>query len=137
MVYINKILIFSILCFSFQVLSAQEENFEDFLKKFSTDVDYQLDRTCFPLQKVYVNDDTFELDTVQIAKKDYKINKFYYELYDKTDAYPVIYNNFECKVDNSDQRVFRWKGFSDMDERYYFKRMDGNWHLVRIEILGI
>lgn len=133
----RKLLLISIVFFISKISLAQQEEFNDFLNKFSNDSIYQLNRTCFPLKKVFINDDTFELDSTIILKENYIISKFYYELYDNFDAYPVIYDNFESKLRDSDERVFRWKGFSDMDERYYFKRLNGKWYLIKIEILGL
>lgn len=133
----RKLLLISIVFFISKISLAQQEEFNDFLNKFSNDSIYQLNRTCFPLKKVFINDDTFELDSIIILKENYIISKFYYELYDNFDAYPVIYDNFKSKLRDSDERVFRWKGFSDMDERYYFKRLNGKWYLIKIEILGL
>lgn len=133
----RKLLLISIVFFISKISLAQQEEFNDFLNKFSNDSIYQLNRTCFPLKKVFINDDTFELDSTIILKENYIISKFYYELYDNFDAYPVIYDNFKSKLRDSDERVFRWKGFSDMDERYYFKRLNGKWYLIKIEILGL
>ena len=48
----------------------------------------------------------------------------------------MIYDNFDCKLRETDERVFRWKGFTGMDERYFFKRISGKWFLIKIENLG-
>ena len=129
-----------ILQFSFFLLAfpsnAQVESFDNFLSKFSNDSLFQISRVEFPLKYIFLNDDTFERDSSLINKKDYDINKLHYSLYDCSEAFPAIYDNFKSQLRDTDERVFRWKGFTAMDERYYFKRRRGKWFLIRIEKLG-
>jgi hypothetical protein len=48
------------------------------------------------------------------------------------EAYTVFFDNFDCKFRDTGEMVFCWKGFTDMDVRYYFKRLEGKWFLVKI-----
>ncbi|HPS05572.1 MAG TPA: DUF4348 domain-containing protein, partial [Tenuifilaceae bacterium] len=119
-----------------QQACAQPENFDDFLKKFSNDSTFQLSRVQFPLQYEYLNRETFNIDTCNLLLQDYKITRLHNVLLKCSEAYPMIYDNFDCKLRETDERVFRWKGFTGMDERYFFKRISGKWFLIKIENLG-
>lgn len=130
LVYTFLLLLFANAC------AAQVESFDEFLAKFSNDSVFQMSRVSFPLKHVFLDDDTFKLDSTTISKKDYCLNKLYYELYERSDAFPVLYDNFDLNVRDTGERVFQWKGFTGMDERYYFKRVKGKWFLVRTENVG-
>jgi hypothetical protein len=115
------------------VCFGQNEVFEKFLYKFANDSIFQLSRVEFPLKYFFTNNDTFEDDSTFIMKKDYKFDRLQYSNLDCTDAYSLIYDNFDCKFGDTNERVFRWVGFTDMDMRYYFKRKQGKWYLIKIE----
>ena len=127
--------LFSLLLFA-NACAAQVESFDEFLPKFSNDSLFQMSRVSFPLKHVFLDDDTFERDSTTISKEDYRLNKLYYELYECSEAFPVLYDNFEGNVKDTNERVFQWKGFTGMDERYYFKRIEGEWFLVKTENIG-
>ena len=44
----------------------------------------------------------------------------------------MFYDNFDCMFRETDEMVFRWRGITDMDRRYYFKRINDKWYLVKI-----
>jgi hypothetical protein len=119
-----------------QQACAQPENFDNFLKKFANDSTFQISRVQFPLQYKYLNRENFNVDSSNLLLKDYKITRLYNVLLNCAEAYPMIYDNFDCKLRETNERVFRWKGFTGMDERYYFKRISGKWFLIKIENLG-
>jgi hypothetical protein len=121
---------------SFGSCMAQVENFDTFLKNFSNNRDFQISRIDFPLKYVFLDDETFKLDSSLVSKKDYNVTKLHYSLFNCSEAYPMIYDNFKCELRDSDERVFRWKGFTGMDERYYFERKVGKWFLIKIENIG-
>ena len=138
---INKILKLFIVFFIFTSFSkksfGQNELFSEFLTRFSQDSAFQMQRVSFPIKLLYIDDENFLLDSILLSFDNYIINRFHYNLIDCSEAYPIIYSNFKCEDDDiSDERVFRWKGFSGMDERYYFRREKEKWWLIRIEILG-
>ena len=130
LVYTFLLLLFANAC------AAQVESFDEFLPKFSNDSVFQMSRVSFPLKHVFLDDDTFELDSTTISKKDYHLNKLYYELYGRSDAFPVLYDNFDLNFRDTNERVFQWKGFTGMDERYYFKRVERKWFLVKTADIG-
>jgi hypothetical protein len=123
-------------CFVSMKCVGQTEDFDKFLIKFSNDSIFQVSRVEFPLKYVFLDDDTFETDSSMINKVDYRFNRFHYTLLECSEAYPVFYDNFKRELRDTGERVFRWKGFTGMDERYYFKRKNNKWFLVRVEHVG-
>lgn len=122
---------------SHNILS-QKEDFDKFLHKFSYDSAFQVSRVKFPLLNINLNSETLDVDTLNIRPRDYKLTNMQYELLKCTEAYTQVYDNFDCELRDSDERVFRWRGFTGMDERYYFKRLtDGCWYLLKYENLGL
>ena len=124
--------IFIVLTLSCFFSDAQESNgnesFFAFINEFSNDEDFQLSRIIFPLE--YVSWDLEKDTTITIYVK--KTEWTYNELFSKNqDGYTVFYDNFECEFQDNDQRVLQWRGFTDMDIRFYFKRMNGKWFLIR------
>lgn len=135
--YTKSYLLFSFLFLQIpNVSNAQVEDFNEFLQKFSNDFEFQISRVAFPLKYVFLNEETFELDSIMIDKKNYQYTKLHYSLYECIEAFPMIYDNFQCELRDTNERVFRWIGFTGMDERYYFKRIRGKWILIRKEIVG-
>ena len=132
----RKVIFVLLLAVGTNVCIAQQENFDEFLYKFSHDSTFQLSRVDFPLKHIFIDDEIFELDSGTISKADYCFYRFHYTLYERLDAYPVFYDNFEGKLRDTGERVFRWRGFTGRDDRYYFKRINGRWFLVRIENIG-
>ncbi len=129
----NKILLEFFLSFiMFSNLIAQNEKFDDFINNFCQDSMFQFSRIKFPLLYISWDYDNDRENEILIYKEKYKFDKLYYNLMDISDGYTIFYDNFECKFRDTDERVFQWKGFTDMDRRYYFKRLDGKWYLVKI-----
>jgi len=126
---------FSVCLFLFNTSckAQKKEVFEDFISRFANDTTFQLERINFPLKYDYLEEENFEEVSQQIKKADYKTSRLYYDLIECSEAYTIFYDNFDLELRDSDERVFRWKGFTGMDERYYFKRIDGIWFLVKIE----
>ncbi len=128
----NKI-VWIISCFIFCFpLSAnsQSENFDSFIVEFCNDSCFQMSRVKFPLQYLSWDYETDKEITIQIQKEDYTFDRLFCD--DYSDAYTIFYDNFNCKFRNTGQMVFRWRGFTDMDRRYYFKRIKGRWFLIKI-----
>lgn len=130
---IIKILFLLIFSLPIITIKAQNEKFDEFIKSFSQDSVFQISRIKFPLIYIswdYENDNEYE---TLINKEKYKYDNLFYSLLEKgQDAYSIFYNNFECKFEDTGEMVFRWKGFTDVDRRYYFKRINGIWFLVKI-----
>ena len=114
------------------ITKSQNEQFDAFISRFAQDSIFQLERISFPL--IYISWD-YENDkeiTIHIEKKEYKFDRLYYSLQERGDAYSIFYDNFNCMFRDTGEMVFRWRGFTDMDRRYYFKRMQKKWFLVKI-----
>jgi hypothetical protein len=128
----KKILIaFALVILPFALMS-QKESFNTFIKKFSLDSVFQMERIVFPLTYVtwdYGND---EEQTINLKKSDWKYDKLYYAFEEKYDAYPVFYDNFDCDFRDTGEMIFQWKGFYSVDRRYYFKRIENRWYLIKI-----
>ena len=109
----------------------QEENsekFDDFIIQFCTDSSFQISRIKFPLLYITWDYDIDKEMATHITKENYKFDR----LFCYSDAYSVFYDNFDCKFRDTGEMVFRWRGFTDMDSRYYFKRIKGKWILIKI-----
>lgn len=113
-------------------VKSQNEDFDVFIKKFSQDSIFQLSRITFPLTYISWDYEEDEEIITTTQKEQYKFDRLFYSLKKKEDAYPVFYDNFECKFQDSGERVFQWKGFYSMDRRYYFKRIEEEWFLIKI-----
>ncbi|NCA84410.1 MAG: hypothetical protein EOM83_02425 [Clostridia bacterium] len=50
---------------------------------------------------------------------------------------PQIFDNFEGTLRDTDERLFQWIGTeTGVDVKYYFKKIDGKWFLIKKENLG-
>ncbi len=128
----NLILLFLLLPVSFFAKS-QNESFDKFFSKFAQDSVFQLSRVSFPLTCISWDYEKDEEYTTLIQKNSYQYDRLHYSLEMRgEDAFPVFYDNFNCKYRDTGEMVFQWKGFSSGDRRYYFKRIDGEWILVKI-----
>ncbi len=128
---IKIIVFFTIFCNCF-VVKSQNEQFPDFIDNFTNDSLFQTSRVVFPLPYITWNLEEDKQDTLYITKNKYKFNPLYYSLMRCGEAYPTLYDNFDCKFRDTGEMVFRWIGFTDMDNRYNFKRIEGKWYLVMI-----
>ena len=129
---LTVIKLFVLLTFNCLCLYAQEssinESFFVFINEFSNNEDFQLSRIIFPLECVSWN---FEEDTTvtsYVKKTEWAYNRLFGENHE---GFTVFYDNFECEFQDTDQRVLQWRGFTDMDVRFYFKRTEGKWFLIK------
>ena len=115
------------------LLKSQNEAFDTFIRKFALDSVFQMDRTQFPLPCIYWDYEEDKEAEFAIAKKEWRHKILHFGMENEGhDAYPVFYDNFDCQFRDTGEMVFRWRGFTDMDVRYYFKRLDGKWFLVKV-----
>jgi len=112
-------------------LSAQNERFDDFISSFAQDSVFQISRISFPLNIRCWDFETDQEITIAINQEMWQFDKLHFSIIENGgDAYTVFYDNFDCNFSETDEMVFRWKGFTDMDTRYYFKRVNGLWFLI-------
>ena len=70
------------------------------------------------------------------SKKKWKIEKFY-SGNECNELYPQVYDHYSSKLQDSDERVFAWKGIANgIAIFYYFKRKEGKWFLIKVEDLS-
>ena len=97
---------------------------------------FQISRVVFPLPYItWSFNESFDEekeDTLYITIDKYRFNNLHYGFIRCGEAYPMLYDNFDCKFRDTGEMVFRWVGFTDMDLRYYFKRIKGKWYLIMI-----
>lgn len=106
------------------------ENFDSFFYNFSTDKEFQLERIKFPLEFITWKDE----GTIGsgIETKTWTHDFFYMN----ESSVPQVYDNFEGKLKDTDERLFNWIGVeTGVNVKYYFKRIDGLWHLIKKENL--
>ncbi len=130
--------VFVTCCGTCQTLSAKanvaNENFIEFLQRFSWDNKFQLDRTKFPLQSVSLDESLAGTVTTYVKKSDWKLVSFFQR---DQPSYGQIYDNFNNKMRDTNERVFAWHGLGNGIQRfYYFKRIDGRWYLIKQEDLS-
>lgn len=112
---------------------AVNENFYDFLEKFSTDRIFQLKRIVFPVKAVESDPDDEE-----VILKEGTIQKYEWEHLDLT--YDSTYITRECDqyyqdvLFKSDLAIVELRGINNgIYANYYFKRENGQWYLVALE----
>jgi|SRR5690606_15170076 len=113
-----------------------KENFDAFMYQFGSDTAFQLERIKFPLEFVTWEDPTEiggEIVTHKITKDKWKHDFMY-----MNESYRAqIYDNFNGELRDTDERLFQWIGVeTGADVKFYFKRIDGKWFLVKKESLG-
>ncbi len=114
-----------------------KESFEEFIKKFEDEA-FQISSIKFPLEMTFIDQESFEESSKELAKEEWTYTHFYLNfLFNGEDAYPQIYDNFDRKLRDTDERVFSLIGFSDLNINYYFKRIEGKWYLIKIEDFSI
>ena len=110
----------------------EQEKFDNFFHKFMIEPDFQLSRVKFPLEFVgfrdgYPGDD---MDTIYFQKDKWQHNSYYSD----KQSIPIIYDNFEMELRNTDERVFVWVGVDNgINVKSFFKRIDGKWYLIKVE----
>ena len=111
----------------------QNEKFDDFIYEFTHDSAFQFSRVTFPLTFISWDYEKDKECVFSLKKEQYQFQRLHFGLeYMGSDAYTVFYDNFDCKFRDTGEMVLRWRGFTDMDDRCYFKRMDGKWYLVKM-----
>ena len=108
----------------------EKENFNIFLDKFVADSAFQMSRIKFPVKFVTMNFDTYQqVDTV-IAEGKWNYDPIYLQ----EEKQSQIYDNFDMRLRDTDERIFSWHGIRNgINIHYYFKRIDGKWYLVAFE----
>ena len=125
-----KCVLIIILTYCPLLIRAQQESFGKFIIQFCSDSSFQVSRIKFPLLYLTWDYDTDKEVPKHITKEDYRFDNLFYR--EDMDAYTVFYDNFDCKFRDTGKMVFRWRGFTDMDRRYYFKRIRDKWFLIKI-----
>jgi hypothetical protein len=118
-----------------------KEDFNQFFPRFIVEKDFQLERVQFPLTKIVLIDDPnpkgdYINKTVNVDKSEWEHISFYYT----SDRRPraQIFDNFEAKLRDTDERVFAWLGIeTGYQIYYYFQRIDGKWYLIKIKDCSI
>jgi hypothetical protein len=112
------------------------EIFFDFLWAFCTDTQFQLSRIKFPLEHTHWDDDYAKLVTDYVNFEEWKFVQFYFRD-NKYSALGQVYDSFEHKLRDSNERVYAWHGLGNgVEDYYYFKRINGKWYLIRNEDLS-
>ena len=108
------------------------EDFDEFFYKFMIEPDFQLSRIKFPLEHMGFKDGNPDEETVTsyITKDQWKHNPYYLS----ESFIPVIYDTYEMKLRDTDERVFVWSGVENgIYVTSYFKRIQGKWFLIKEE----
>lgn len=109
-----------------------KEDFDEFFYKFIIEPDFQLSRIKFPLEFVGFKDGYpgKKTDTIYLKKDQWKHNHYYLN----ESSIPVIYDNYEMKLKDTDERIFVWSGVENgIYMTLYFRRIEGKWFLKREE----
>ncbi len=113
---------------------ADKENFDEFFSHFMYDTAFQLERVVFPLEFVHLDyENDYEVVSTAIKKADWAHQRFYAN----QQAYPALYNNYDMKLEDTNERLFAWRGVDNgIYTAYYFKRIEGKWYLTKWEDLS-
>ncbi len=137
-IIISMIVLFLIGCSSRPKIN-QTIEFRHFLWTFFNNEEFQKGHVVFPLEFVYYEYDEKEYDFV-LAKK--YISKGNWKPYSGPEYYRcetscldlVMYDNFERQHKNSNERVLSFEGVHNgIFSSLYFKRIRGEWYLVKHE----
>jgi hypothetical protein len=110
----------------------EKEDFMGFFEDFSLNKDFQLSRIKFPLLYIGLNEEYTERDTIYLTFEKWTFQNFHYT--PSNDSFGQIYDNFEHKLRDTDERVFAWHGIGNgIKEFYYFRRINGLWYLIKVE----
>lgn len=109
------------------------EDFREFLVHFSSKSDFQVTRIKFPLESISLTEDMDATKTNMLNRTDWKYENIFYGK-GCSEIYPQVFDNFEMKLKESDERVLAWRGIENgIAIFYYFKLIDGKWFLVKKE----
>ncbi len=110
------------------------EDFDTFFYQFMSDQNFQKSRINFPLTFIHFKDDYpgEETDTTFLTKE-----KWEHSHYFLNETYiPIIYDNYEMKLRNTNERVFVWSGVENgIYVTSFFQRIEGKWFLIKKEDL--
>ncbi len=109
-----------------------QEDFDDFFYKFMIEANFQLSRVKFPLEFIGFKDGYpgDEIDTIYFTKDKWQHNSYYLD----KQSIPIIYDNYDMELQNTDERVFVWSGVENgINIKSFFKRIDGKWYLIKQE----
>jgi hypothetical protein len=129
-----KILLLSII-FLFMCLNLispnTDEDFFDFLNRFSFDKDFQIKRIKFPLEKNILTD-----DFASEIKKSLTIKEWEYVnlLGEKSSYFTDLQYSFKEENEKLPERIFAFIGIENgINIKYYFKKFDGIWYMIRVD----
>ncbi|MFK7772787.1 MAG: DUF4348 domain-containing protein [Saprospiraceae bacterium] len=106
---------------------SNNETFESFIEKFSSDSLFQESRVVFPLKKRYLNENSKEVERIVEAADWWRV------ILEATNDYSMRY--FENKKMN--QGVVEFRGIeNEISITYIFELKDGEWFLVEMEDLS-
>ena len=131
----NKIIAITLIIYCLTSCTSKEkpEDFREFLVQFSSKRDFQLTRIQFPLESLSLTEDLDATKTNMIKREDWKFENIFYGK-GCSEIYPQVFDNFEMKLKESDERVLAWRGIENgIAIFYYFKLIDGKWFLVKKE----
>lgn len=103
-------------------VQTKTEDLEDFLKKFSSNKEFQLSRIQFPLKNKVYNIDTGQLEVLFILKADWKFSDFNNKLYSK-----------KVKKENAKKFILNIQiAETGVYVDYIFELINGEWSLTTI-----
>ena len=122
------------LAYSNQVINNKDEKFTEFIYEFVTDSIFQMSRIRFPLEKIIYKDAEYDETEIQlITEKEWKHIILFFDM----DYQLQLYDNFDCKLRNSDERVYAYEGVENgINIKYYFKKIKSKWYLIKMEDLS-
>lgn len=109
-----------------------EENFDQFIRKFSTQESFQLERIKFPINVVVPNDDHEGMAPVEetIGKYDWEMIDLTYDSTYLTRPYDQYYQGVRYRKDTA---VVEIRGINNgIYADYYFTLIDEKWYLVTL-----
>lgn len=126
-------LLFYIICLGLAgPLMAQSngEPFEDFFYSFREGPEFQKNRIVFPLPSITIRMESERADTVKVQKSAWKYNDFKLM---RSGVQMRVFDSFKRELRDTDERVVSLIGNDNgLYYSYFFKRIDGQWHLVMI-----
>ncbi len=129
-------IIFTLSLFYLSFGQKPKEDFNLFFFQFATEKEFQLERIKFPLEFVtWKNEDEAggEILITRIKKEEWQHDYFFMN----ENYRPQIFDNFKGELNDTDERLFQWIGTeTGVDVKYFFKRIDGEWFLIKKENLG-
>jgi hypothetical protein len=125
----------------FNGTNSRKGKFFQFFRRLAFEKEFQLERTRLPLAKIVLVVDPnpkgdFVDKIISVEKSEWKHEYFYYS--SDRRYRPQIFDNFEAKLGDTDERVFAWLSIEvGFQIYYYLRRIDVKWYLVKIRDLSI